>query len=299
MRPSALALPAASAGVAIAILLLASFTVASAPPPTSGREVAHALTGSKNTYVILVHGFDPAIDPASVWTYGVDIDAQLVKAGYTVGIVSYYGEFTLVFSNGLTYRDPSFFGTTNTPIQEIGQELAKAVIHLFGTRGATLDLVGHSMGGLVVKYMLETSVGLRVHVKNVIYLGSPMNGAPLTALSGYVNTSGYQAVQMEQGNAFLTTLLADQGNITHDYPGAVQLVYSGDADPYWASAFFSGQPNDGLVEVASTLNTAYAYSFLFPNLHIPELDVDTPGYVSYFENPAVPSEMVANFNGHY
>lgn len=298
MRAGPASLVGGLTAVAILVLVLSSFGTAASPAPMKLPTPA-AQIGSKDTYVILVHGFDPAIDPSSVWTYGINVDAQLVEAGYTVGIVSYYGEFTLTFNNGLRYSDPGFVGTTNTPIQTIGLELAKAVVHLFGTRGATLDLVGHSMGGLVVKYMLEDSLGLRIHVKNVIYLGSPMNGAPLSALSGYVNASGYQADEMEQGSGFLTQLFGNQGNISKDFPGAVQLVYSGDADPLWAATYFLGNPNDGLVEVPSTLHTSYAYSYLFPDLHIPELDVYTPGSVSYFEDQKVPSEMLANFAGHY
>jgi hypothetical protein len=277
----------------------ASATSAIIPPFTSqSGQSSPAASASVPTYVILVHGFDPAVMPATFWTYGVNMYSQLVHAGYIVGIVSYYGGFTLTLSNGVKYTDSTFYGTVNTPIESIGHEVGLAIQHVLAGKKVNLDIVGHSMGGLVTMSMLENIQFSHVTLKNIVYLASPLNGAPLSAASGYVNMSGYEAQEMESGSPFLTKLAANSPIISKDYPSAHTLAYAGDANPVWANSFFGG-PNDGLVSVASATHTTYYHSYEFPDLHMPSLDVYDPGYVSYFEDQNVANELLSNFQGHY
>ncbi|MDE1820293.1 MAG: hypothetical protein KGJ23_05880 [Euryarchaeota archaeon] len=299
---SPLAPPAFAAllgAIAVAGMLLGSVPFL----PTSGALLSgppphHALPSP--TYVILVHGYDPSTTPATVvWTYGVNLYQQLVNAGYIVGVVTYYGTFTLAFSNGTTYSDPSYYGTTAVPIETISMELAKMLTRAFAHTAATVDILGHSMGGLVTEYMLEHTRLTGVTLKNVIWLGSPLDGAPVTYLTPWLNLSGYQAAEMSQGSAFLTELHAWVPNARANYPSTEWLTYVGYANPYWAMAYFSGHANDGLVDAPSAESVAYDHAYLFPDLHIPQLDSYTPGKVSYFEDQNFASEVLANFSGHY
>lgn len=226
------------------------------------------------------------------------MEAQFIEAGYQVIVVSYYGEFTMTFSSGLIYSDPTFFGTTETPIEQVGSELGKALTQTIGNSGANVDLVGHSMGGLVAMYMMEHDRIPGITLRNVVFLGSPLGGAPITLLSQFDNMSGYQAVEMEAGNAFLVGLKHNVTLAQTNYPGAEWLAYAGDANPAWGLRYFH-QADDGLVEVSSVTALGYDHRYLFPVLHIPELDAFDPGHVSYFEYPAVTREMLDNFQGIY
>ncbi len=271
--------------------------------PTAGSAAAPMPQGrasSGPTYVILVHGYDPSTVPAyTVWTYGVNVYQQLVNAGYVVGVVSYYGTFTLTFSNGTTYTDPSFYGTTSTPIESIALELGRTLDRAFAHQSVNLDIMGHSMGGLVTEYLLEHVRLPRVTLQNVIFLGTPLDGAPVTYLTPWINLTGYEASEMSQGSGFLTTLHAWMPNARANYPSTEWLVYVGYANPIWAMAYFSGHANDGLVDAPSAEAVPHDHSYLFPDLHIPTLDPYTPGKVSYFEDPNYASEVLANFAGQY
>jgi len=294
--------------LAIAVVAVLLFTfIASGAGTQLSSSISSLMTGGQRptpppgpvpTYVILVHGFDPAVYPATFWTYGDNMYGQLVKAGYIVGIVSYYGEFTLTLSNGVKFTDSSFYGTMDTPIQSVGQEVGVGLKHVLPQTQVNLDIVGHSMGGLVTMSMLENTKIAHVTLRNIVYLASPLNGAPLSAMSYYVNMSGYEAVEMEQGSPFLTQLAANTNNISAQYPSAQTLVYAGDANPIWAASTFGG-PNDGLVSVASDTHTAYSHSYEFPDLHMPSLDFYDIGFVSYFEDQKVTNELLSNFAGHY
>lgn len=258
---------------------------------------------NSNTWVLLVHGFGPTAVPAySVWYQGQDIYGTLVHEGYKVAVVSYYGEFMMTLSTGRIYSDPTFFGTTNTPIESVAGELDKALSSVFtqapGAQPITLDIIAHSMGGLVTLYMLEHHTLNQIKLENVIFIASPMGGAPLTALSVYDNMTGYQAQEMENGSAFLTALSANLPSAKAKYPGVEWLVYAGDADPPWGNAYFLG-PNDGLVSDSSDVALGYSHEYVFPDLHIPELDPLDLGHVSYFEDHSVMLEIEMNLLGHY
>ena len=289
----------------VIVLMASSISSASAvgvPHPTSLPSRGGTLIPPTHVvqYVVLVHGYDPTTVPAwTVWTYGVDLEGQLVAAGYRVIVVSYYGEFTLAFSNGRVYGDPTFFGTTNTPIEKIGLELAKELQATIGYSFATVDLVGHSMGGLVVMYMMEHALLRGITIGNVVFLGSPLGGASSSAWSGFYNTTGYQMSEMWTGSTFLASLNASANQARANYPHAEWLAYAGEADPTWSTTYFQFHANDGLVAANEVSALGDNHFYAFPDLHIPTLDVYDPGHVSYFEDPAVAAEMRANFAGTY
>ena len=266
----------------------------------SGASAAAPLyaPASPNTYVILVHGYSPGdtsgTPSSGTWTCGVNFESQLISAGYTVGVVSYYGEFTITFSNGYTYTNSSFFGTANTPIQNIGAQLGMAMSRVFTSGTTSLDIVAHSMGGLVTLYALEHYYNPYISLKNVIFIASPFGGSPFANVAQYLGLSGivgYEAYQMVGGSSFLTGLQNNLGNAFSNYPGFVWTVFAGNYDPWWGYLFFNGA-NDGVVSVNSATYLGYNNLYVFPDLHTGFLDSFTWFGVSYFQDQNVASTML-------
>ncbi|MDA8055092.1 MAG: alpha/beta hydrolase [Thermoplasmatales archaeon] len=256
--------------------------------------------GSSDTYVFLVHGysFTGSTNAFSGWQSGTDIYQELVNAGYIVGVVSYYGTFTIYFSNGYTFQDPNFVGNHNTPIESIAGEFAYALNTVFKGQNINADIIGHSMGGLVTMYMLE-NYRLPINLENVISIESPFDGSPFAQLASYLGfITGYQASEMQTGSSFLTNLQNNQYNISLNYPSAVLVLYAGNYDPWWGYLFFSGG-NDGVVSDASASDIIYNYYYVFPVLHVSSLDWLTYSGVAYNEYPAVSQTIMNNLAGIY
>ena len=57
--------------------------------------------------------------------------------------------FTSSISNGLTYCDSSYYGTSNTPIQTVGQEIGNGMTSLFAVKKVNVDIVAYSMGRIL------------------------------------------------------------------------------------------------------------------------------------------------------
>jgi triacylglycerol lipase len=148
---------------------------------------------------VLVHGLgcnegswayrDPAY-PEHETSYGARLAADL---GYTPLFVRY---------------------NTGLAIDENGQHLAALLAALVTAYPLPVDelvLIGHSMGGLVIRYACH--LGSRRHypwvghVRQVFYLGSPHNGAPL-ALLGDIATQVLNAVPNR-----ITRLIGDIFNL--------------------------------------------------------------------------------------
>ncbi len=255
------------------------------------------------TYVLLVHGYNytGGVNTGD-WTSGVNLYQQLVSAGYIVGIVSYYGQFTISFSNGYTWTDPNFVGTQNTPIENISQELAYSINSITSEIGPmNLDIIAHSMGGLVVVDMLENYYLYNVNLNEVITIASPFGGSPLAAIAAYLGLDifiGYQADEMQPGSTFLTSIQDNVGSMVTNYPSMNFIVYAGNYDPWWGYFFFSGD-NDGVVSVNSATYIGYNYLYVFPDLHTSSLDWMTSSGVSYFEDQSVANTILANLAGSF
>lgn len=136
--------------------------------------------------VVLVHGFEgmAAKDCRELAPLAHHLRRT---ARRQVTVVGYY--------TGDTHADAALPGepaTTETSIDELGQRLAQ---HLTASPGP-VDLVGHSMGGLVVQAAL--TVLPDATVRRVVALGTPFAGLPSA-----VGCDVRQCVEMQPGSAWL------------------------------------------------------------------------------------------------
>lgn len=253
-------------------------------------------------FVILVHGYSMSgTEGSDQWQSGVNIYNQLVDAGYVVGVVAYYGGFFINYSNGYQFYDPTFYGTSNTPIESISQELYTGLENLYNQYGAVnIDIVSHSMGGLVVSYMME-NYQVPLSIENVIFIGTPFLGSPFASIASYLGLDaiiGFQVDEMVPGSSFLNNLQANMNNIAYNYPYTTMIVYAGNYDPWWGYLFFSGD-NDGVVSVNSASGVAYNYMYEFPDVHISELDSLTYSGISYYQDQNLVNTLLDNLNFNY
>ncbi len=145
------------------------------PLPLQREAILQAHPQPTTRLCVLVHGLgcnegvwtyqDPA-RPAGETSYGAALQADL---GYTPLFVRY--------NSGLA-------------IAENGRQLAALLAHLVEAYPLPVDeliLIGHSMGGLVIRYACHYAAQHQApwvgHVRQVFYLGSPHDGAPLALLS--------------------------------------------------------------------------------------------------------------------
>jgi pimeloyl-ACP methyl ester carboxylesterase len=139
----------------------------------------------------LVHGFDGngAKDCRELAPLA---SALRVAARREVVVVGYYAGDT-----GADVMLPGRGATTDTSIDEVGARLAAYLRAEHGR--APVDLVGHSMGGLVVQAAL-TGVPADA-VRRIVAVGTPFGGLPTA-----VGCDAAQCVEMRPGSAWLRTL---------------------------------------------------------------------------------------------
>lgn len=143
------------------------------PPTREALLQAHPQPTGK--LCVLVHGLgcnegiwgfpDPA-HPGSASSYGLALHAQL---GFTPLYVRY---------------------NTGLSIAQNGRRLAElmaALLEAYPLPVTEIVLIGHSMGGLVIRHAchhgVQADAAWAGHVRQVFYLGSPHDGAPLAMIS--------------------------------------------------------------------------------------------------------------------
>lgn len=150
----------------------------------------------------------------------------------------------------------------NGPIEDLGDVLGD-VLNLIqydkGTLVPQVDLVSHSMGGLIVRAYLS---GLQTNgtlspppnprVRKFVEIATPNFGSFLAANNSLLLAGGTQALEMFPGSAFLWSL-ASWNQRGDDLRGVDALAIIGDAGYWQASDFSSRSPNlsDGVVSITS------------------------------------------------
>jgi triacylglycerol lipase len=173
-------------GLALAVLLTSVIVFVTARP---------ADAATTKDPVILVAGLTtgPILEPAYH-----PLRDRLRNAGYSVDIV--------------TYPD---FGTGDIRVN--AARLAQKVDEVRARTGAAkVDLVGHSMGGLVSRYYVKSLAGAS-KVDTIITLGTPNYGTAIATVATFFGFGSCVGVvscqQMATGSSFLTSLNAGDDSI--------------------------------------------------------------------------------------
>jgi uncharacterized protein (TIGR03437 family) len=198
------------------------------------------LSAQQRPPVVLVNGFQIACDPTatSAGTFG-NLQQYLTQDGAAV-----------YFFNNCQYPGAS--------IETLGQDFGKylaSLKNLDGTAVTTVDVVAHSMGGLIVRSYLsgkQNTAGLfqppaAPALRKLILLATPNFGTPVASLASFL---GPQASEMALGSAFLWDLNTWLQN-ADDLRGVDSLAVIGNAAIYSNGSLTLQNASDGVVSLTS------------------------------------------------
>jgi hypothetical protein len=163
---------------------------------------------SKAPTVIYIHGFSASANADCNGTYG-NMVSQMKTAGFsgpqvTIGYYSGDTNCNVQLHNYATYND-------GDPFTNIGQALSWYVYNTYTKNGVSIDAVGYSMGGLILRAAIYgSSIGAAgyspaINIGRAATLGAPFNGAAWYA--GACTIVGWtQCAAMASGSSQLNWL---------------------------------------------------------------------------------------------
>jgi hypothetical protein len=190
------------------LLALAALAVAGLLMLPANAGAAQAAAGPKRNDsatepVYFIHGFDPSrsgggYNCASYWKNAT----TAFRNGGWKGRLITFGYYRT--DRGCTVEYP---GTRSTSLATVGQKLAWDIYNKYSRRGQSVDVVAHSMGGLVIRSAL-TQVQRKargwppyLYVEDVATIATPHAGTNWARLC-----TPTQCRDMRPGSAFLTSL---------------------------------------------------------------------------------------------
>ncbi|MEU4781375.1 hypothetical protein [Micromonospora sp. NPDC023633] len=185
-----------------ALVLTGGFALVGQAPALA----APARTNGQANPVIFIHGWSPE-GKADCDAYWSAVTPMFTDTGWT-GELATFGYYT-----GNTNCDIKYNGdTTTTSIKTVGRALANEIYNRYSAIGVKVDVVGHSMGGLVIRSALtEVAKGTAgyppyVYIEDVVTLGTPHGGA---THAGWCSFSLWlQCKEMQAGSSFMSGLAA-------------------------------------------------------------------------------------------
>lgn len=98
--------------------------------------------------------------------------------------------------------DPAF--TQSTPMAEVAAALKSWIFHTYSINGRSVDIVAHSMGGIVTRKMLD-DWGSELLVSDVVTLGTPHGGVQALHLAPFCLAIG-QCTEAAADSDFMSSL---------------------------------------------------------------------------------------------
>jgi pimeloyl-ACP methyl ester carboxylesterase len=176
----------------VALAAVAAAALAMLAPAAEGR------TDNRSKPIVFVHGLDAfgtAGADCNMWN---NMANTLTSWGWssTKAKIRYYegdsncnysvdghGSHATHFGGSGEHNGAGTSHTADTQIEHLGYHLAWAVYNNWSRNGMTVDLVGHSMGGLIARYAIAQvqrghgDFPPYVYVEDVVTLGTPHGGS--------------------------------------------------------------------------------------------------------------------------
>jgi hypothetical protein len=175
---------------------------------------AAAAAMDQNRPLILVHGHehDSGVSCNGTWS---DLMAHYRIYGYkgAFDAVQYYKNDTACS----TYYGPGsapeiMNATSDTDIRSIAKALAWHIYDKWNSRGIGVNIVAHSMGGLIVRYMIDSvqrhRSGFPAHITapSVVTLATPHNGIEGARVGCYFGNNDDECFEMDKSSSFIEYL---------------------------------------------------------------------------------------------
>ncbi|MFJ3666930.1 esterase/lipase family protein [Streptomyces sp. NPDC090106] len=186
----------------LATLMAAVLTGLAATPASA----APSRTNSNQSRVIFVHGFAPEGKHDSCKGYF----SKAISGFKNTGSGWKGSLLTFGYYKGQANCSKNFPGSQKTPLKEVAKAFANYV-YSYSKNNVKVDVVAHSMGGLVVRaalyYTARGASGFppRLYVEDVVTLGSPHGGTGWGTFCATV-TNLRQCKDMKPGSSFIKAL---------------------------------------------------------------------------------------------
>jgi hypothetical protein len=265
---------------------------------------AAARTDNRSKPIIFVHGLDAfgeaGVDCSGTWS---NMSNTLTGWGWSNSkvTVKYYGGDTNC-SHALDHhgshsthypRTDAHTGSgshdMDGDIRHLGYHLAWMIYDHYSSAGVTVDAVGHSMGGLILRYALhriqanDPAFPPYLYLEDVVTLGTPHLG------SGWASgcTWSYECVQMQNGSSFINYLNSNAQNPQADGGSDWTLIGSYD-DGIVAEGSAVGMNATHKVNYLGSMNIGHS-DYMHDTSDVRDADVewwDTPGpWYAWYDAP--------------
>jgi triacylglycerol esterase/lipase EstA (alpha/beta hydrolase family) len=173
-----------------------------APAPASAA--APKRGDSKNEAIVFVHGIN--------LSQNTDCTADWAAAGSVLRKQDFTGSFvTFGYYKDNKNCTKKVDGTTLTSLNTIAKELAKYIYNQFSKHNKPVDIVAHSMGGLIARKAIsgtqrgEDGFPEFLYVEDVVTIATPHTGSNAAGLCA-IATQDLQCRQMATGSGWLKDL---------------------------------------------------------------------------------------------
>jgi hypothetical protein len=237
--------------------------------------LAHATTVVSSRPIVFVHGFNPFAIGEDCKTDWTKMKGALAEQGFTgpMTSVSYY-------SNDIDCDLKIFSGNIFTPIADISHAFAWYVYNTYSSKGVDIDIVAHSMGGLVVRYaMYRTAVGDSTYppflrVPHAATLAVPYEGYSLVAEFCHLVAMNTECDEMAPYSGFIADLKNPQALVPQGLGGTLWSGVGSNAEVIEQSDGFVGSSSATSMEIpAAAKHVLPWYKLIFHTMYTHDAQV--------------------------